>query len=344
MMTGRGRDAGMRRIFVIEANSPAARRILETSVAAPLERDRVVGCFSDASYPELIDIERRGRGFFAWGLEHGEDNIANWMVMANGDYVLIEQGNEYRYCARIMGRYESRVAAATWWGQESGGALREYLFFLSEPIEISLPVDEFDEDAATRNGDAHRIPDGLLEKVEQQYRSIDRFVRKRILDRSVGGPILDASGLIQVAETQARRLKLYDPDSNHDARDHIFRAIAQRRGEPHFRQQLLTAYGGRCAITAFDAVDTLEAAYILPFNGKYTQHPSNGLLLRADLHLLFDIGKLAIDTRTMTCVLAPELMEGHYRLIVGRPLSFPEDPSLRPSKEGLDAHRRRAGL
>ena len=82
----------------------------------------------------------------------------------------------------------------------------------------------------------------------------------------------------------------------------------------------------------------------MPFRGKYTHHPSNGLLLRADLHSLFDLGKLAVDTRTMAVILAEELLDTSYKILAGRPLRYPKDEEQRPSTEGLDLHRRLAGL
>jgi predicted restriction endonuclease len=107
---------------------------------------------------------------------------------------------------------------------------------------------------------------------------------------------------------------------------------------------LLEAYEHRCAITNFNAVDALEAAYIVPFRGKFTHHPSNGLLLRADIHALFDLGKIAIDTATMSIVITDDLIETSYRILSGRPLRYPKDESQRPSSEALDLHRRLAGL
>ena len=53
-----------------------------------------------------------------------------------------------------------------------------------------------------------------------------------------------------------------------------------------------------------DVVAVLKATHIMPYRGEETNHPSNGLLLRADLHTLFDVGLLTIDPKTMTVRLA----------------------------------------
>src|ERR1700722_13605652 len=80
----------------------------------------------------------------------------------------------------------------------------------------------------------------------------------------------------------------FDPKNIKDARERIRRTIVQRRGQAKFRNALLEAYGSRCAISGCGALEVLEAAHICPYQGSATNHVTNGLLLRADIHTLFD--------------------------------------------------------
>jgi hypothetical protein len=129
-----------------------------------------------------------------------------------------------------------------------------------------------------------------------------------------------------------------------DARTRAITAVVRRQGQVEFRQRLLAAYGRRCAVTGCDAVDALEAAHIGPYRGPHTNHLSNGLLLRADIHNLFDLGLLAVDTATMTLILAPALFATVYAELAGCPLHLPSEVHLGPNKEALDTHRHHAGL
>jgi hypothetical protein len=131
----------------------------------------------------------------------------------------------------------------------------------------------------------------------------------------------------------------FDPRSLEDAREKIRRAIVVRRGQRAFREELLKAYGGRCALTGCDLVDLLEAAHIVPYKGVDTNDVRNGLLLRADIHTLFDCGLLAIDSKAMKVVLASKVKRSSYRKLVGRKLRLPTDQSKWPSKAALDQHR-----
>jgi hypothetical protein len=335
----------MARIFIAVVESAHDRVELDRSVAAPIERQHVIRNFSDATYPELIDIERRGHGFFAWGLRATPENIENWFLMNVGDFVLIAQKGSYRQYAKVLGRYQNAKAARAIWNAEGPDEeVREYLFFLSEPMSVGLPRSELADYLPVLYADFYRIPDDAMERIEADFGSMERFARRRLLNTAVGGPILDMSGMIRVSERDLARLQVLEPQNSKDGRQAVIDTIIKRRGHPTFRQALLEAYEYRCAITSFNAPDALEAALIVPFRGKFTHHPSNGLLLRSDIHTLFDLGKIAIDTGTMSVVMTDDLMQTNYRILAGRPLRYPKEESHRPSSEGLDLHRRLAGL
>jgi hypothetical protein len=69
------------------------------------------------------------------------------------------------------------------------------------------------------------------------------------------------------------------------------RAIKTRRGQPAFRQALLTEYKGTCC--KIEAV--LEAAHIITHGDETNYSVYNGLLLGGDVHTLFDLGLLRIS-------------------------------------------------
>jgi hypothetical protein len=104
-------------------------------------------------------------------------------------------------------------------------------------------------------------------------------------------PTLDE--LLDDAAAEAEQEGHFDPHSIYDARNRVRREIVQRRGQRKFREKLLKAYGYRCAICGCDCVDVLEAAHVPPYLDGATNHITNGMLLRGDLHTLFDLQKIA---------------------------------------------------
>ncbi|MCY1031649.1 HNH endonuclease signature motif containing protein [Corallococcus sp. BB11-1] len=103
----------------------------------------------------------------------------------------------------------------------------------------------------------------------------------------------------------------YVPDEV-DAREIITRAIRARRGQAVFRQELRERFADTCVITRCGLVDLLEAAHIAPYRGEKDNHVSNGLLLRADIHTLFDLDLLGIHPETLTVSLHPRVVGMGY--------------------------------
>ncbi len=138
--------------------------------------------------------------------------------------------------------------------------------------------------------------------------------------------------------------QVIDPLLEFDERTRTLAAVVQRQGQPEFRNRLIEVYGGRCAITGCDAIDALEAAHIRPYLGPKTNHVSNGLLLRADIHTLFDKRLLAIDAERMTVVLHPSLKGTTYRDLEDKPIHLPSNSDQRPNKEAVRYHQERSSL
>jgi hypothetical protein len=136
----------------------------------------------------------------------------------------------------------------------------------------------------------------------------------------------------------------FEPPSVPDARDRILTAIAKRMGQPAFRKGLLAAYKGRCAISGCCVESVLEAAHIVPYRGPKWNHRRNGLLLRADLHTLFDLKLLAVDVDAMRVLVSPSLAGTCYEQYREVPITIPDDPDRRPSPKALKQHRRGSGL
>ena len=130
----------------------------------------------------------------------------------------------------------------------------------------------------------------------------------------------------------------FDPSNIKDARERISRMMAQRRGQPAFRNALLDAYNRKCAITGCEVVEVLEAAHILPYQGPDTNKVVNGLLLRADVHTLFDSGLIAVDVKNMTVLVDKSLEGSEYWTLRGQKLRLPSDTERRPSCEVLKMH------
>lgn len=150
--------------------------------------------------------------------------------------------------------------------------------------------------------------------------------------------------LLTSAERQLDKEDTFDPTGIKDARERILSSIVRRRGQPAFRKHLLVAYEGRCAVTGCDVEAVLEAAHIIPYKGSKTNHPCNGLLLRADLHTLFDLRLVTVDVGTMRLLVSPNLDGTSYENYHGKQVRVPNKPASQPSREALEQHRKVSGI
>ena len=85
-----------------------------------------------------------------------------------------------------------------------------------------------------------------------------------------------------------------------------------RRGQRAFRDNLLLAYGSECSITGEGPEEVLEAIHIVPHAESGINELDNGLLMRADLHHLFDDGLLSINPDTKNIEIDERLLNTSY--------------------------------
>ena len=152
------------------------------------------------------------------------------------------------------------------------------------------------------------------------------------------------SSFIESIPAAAADDDIFDPTTVKDARRRTVRKIAQRRGETAFRNSLLQAYAGKCAITNCSILDVLEAAHIYPYRGPETNSVTNGLLLRADIHTLFDCGLIVIDPDSLAVLVDRQLRGSEYGHLHGREISAPSRSSDSPSSYALRMHLEDARL
>jgi HNH endonuclease len=119
--------------------------------------------------------------------------------------------------------------------------------------------------------------------------------------------------------------------------------IHPRLGQGTFRIAVMDAYSRMCAVTGEHSLPALEAAHIRSYTSEGPHEVSNGLLLRADFHRLFDQGYVTVspDYRLeVSPCLKQEYHNGRsYYPFHGTELTLPSVTSLKPDPKYLAWHR-----
>lgn len=117
------------------------------------------------------------------------------------------------------------------------------------------------------------------------------------------------------------------------------REVRDRPGQLNFRRTLRHAYSNRCCISKCTIPEVLESAHIDPYLGDASDHIQNGLLLRADLHTLFDRHLIAIDPDTHRIHVATSVQaDPAYAALHHTPLQLPHGPASHPDTAALRRH------
>lgn len=136
------------------------------------------------------------------------------------------------------------------------------------------------------------------------------------------------------------------------AQPHLLRENPERYGEPilvqprlgqgSFRVLVTDAYDRRCAVSSERTLPVLDAAHIKPYSELGEHKVTNGILLRQDIHTLFDKGYLTITPDLKIEVsrrIREEFENGRdYYKYNGQPMRPPQNWMDRPSRDYLAWH------
>jgi hypothetical protein len=117
------------------------------------------------------------------------------------------------------------------------------------------------------------------------------------------------------------------------------RSVRARQGAPQFRKVLLDAYK-RCAITGERTTEALQAAHLVPYRGVTSNHVQNGVLLRADVHSLFDSDLIRIEPADYKIRIDESLKGTPYFKFDGKTLKLPKSRDHQPALVALNERRR----
>lgn len=323
----------MRQIFVFTAGDKQAREHLVDSILNP-----VPWRFLEEELPPnlasryLTAASESPDGFYAWGAVPGLKNLPNWTAMQVGDVVLTMYENKYHFISTVVEKIESVALATKIWGTNNDGQTWQYMYLLSRPKPIDTATTSRPAADYLRTGyrGFTKISDPKIHEILKDYGSLEAFIASAFGEKAAPADI-DAEMKQIAAEAEQAS---FDPENMADGRRRVLQDVVRRQGQPKFRRLLLAAYAGRCAITGCDVESVLEAAHISPYLGKDSNSVQNGLLLRADIHTLFDLGALKIAANGRIEI--DEMLIGTiYGAYEGQSIRMPDKQAEHPSPRAL---------
>ncbi|WP_225616683.1 HNH endonuclease [Variovorax sp. 38R] len=322
----------MRQLYIFTAGDADAREHLNDSIRNPQPSSLLDSHLTAERADYLRSLLPDSQGFYAWGAVPGERNIPMWNQMQDGDIVLTVFDNRYRYVSSVIAKIHNADLARAIWGQTPEGKTWEYMYILTQPRAVDVHVTSKPVIDYLNNGyrGFSRIGDERLAKIRGTYGNLENFVEE--VFSTVVPPSADEQDLVAAEATVDPTV--FDSENLVDGRKKVLAEVVRRRGQPKFRKDLIKAYDGKCAVTGCEIEAVLEAAHIIPYMDGDTNHVVNGLLLRADVHTLFDLGLLKIDA-TGRIHIADPLFGSIYEPYGGKRIHFPSQLSEHPDPGAL---------
>lgn len=176
-----------------------------------------------------------------------------------------------------------------------------------------------------------------LRALEGVYAQKDRQNAIRLLEPVAAHALMrshtDVEGYVQLELVAARE----GIDGGH-----VEAVVRRRVGQHRFREQLLERFGSTCAVTGSQPDAVLDAAHLYSFAEQGSHEDDGGLLLRADVHRMFDRLLITFDPRTWRSAVAPPVLKRHRHLqrIHDQPIAVPGP--LLPRAALIQEHHRAA--
>jgi putative restriction endonuclease len=182
---------------------------------------------------------------------------------------------------------------------------------------------------------------------EAWFRAPASFAANTVSGKSFGSHETDGAYLLRAVEERlpwgtAMPATPSMPGVQDEQRYGSPQLVLPRLGQGSFRVAIMDGFGRRCAVTGEKTLPILDAAHIRPWAEGGENLPGNGILLRTDVHRLFDLGYVTVNPEQRFEV-SPRLREDYengreYYELHGRLIRPPSDPSFTPSAESLDWH------
>ncbi|SDX96011.1 AAA domain (dynein-related subfamily) [Acetomicrobium thermoterrenum DSM 13490] len=168
-----------KQIFIFTAGNSEARQHLEISIKNPINLEKIIKFFESEDQEELRLINSR-HGIYAWGAMPGPSNERLWNELKPDDYVLCVYDNTYHYVAKILKKCRNEKCAQALWGSDSDGHTWEFMYFLSRPEKIEIPVQSLSQYLNKSYRGFTRISAAKVQTIEKDFGSIDEFIEKEL--------------------------------------------------------------------------------------------------------------------------------------------------------------------
>lgn len=206
---------------------------------------------------------------------------------------------------------------------------------LQDIIILGAPIDAAEDDADQVDAEAPEIT----------RFSSTAYSGQPAVDKTQVRPQPDAEDTVSAENETTAETRILPKDRQSDSyrlhQNQVIKTIQSalnRRTHFTLRRKLLEIYGKRCAITDCNILPLLDTVMIDSSGLDATDHPSNGLVLRTDLKILYNLFLIAVHPTDYRVMLSPSLRHSGYGYLEGHKIHLPKQEIYRPDRQRLQSH------
>ncbi len=188
-----------RQIFIFTAGNTDARENLHKTIENPIDINNALDLFPAENHDEIRKIHEN-HGLYAWGAVPGSQNIPRWNRIQSDDWMLCAYENTYHWVSQIVAKYDNEKFARAIWGEDGNNNTWQYMYFLTKPKKVEIPVQRLADVLNAQYQGFTRIGDERIGNIESRYGTVDEFIKNAFIERIEESGMTNTYGIIRSNE------------------------------------------------------------------------------------------------------------------------------------------------
>lgn len=173
-------------LFVFSAADSVAQANLSVSITQPIPIQRVLHFVGTEDAATLQALEATNSGLYGWGAVPGPMNDKYYETLKPGDYIICVYGSRCRFVATVSYKLDNAALARALWGDAEEGQTWQYMFFMTRPIPVDVPLVELDAFLPSRVFGFARVGDAKLQQIVDSFSTLTEFIDTKLIAPTSG--------------------------------------------------------------------------------------------------------------------------------------------------------------
>lgn len=215
-------------LFAFTAADSAAQANLDVSITRPIPASVIMQHVGEKDAVALQALEENIGGLYAWGAVPGFMNDKYYKVLKEGDHIICVFGGRCRFVATVTYKLDNAALARALWGEARPGTTWRYMFFMTSPAPVDVPLSQLDGFLPPQFFGFARVGDSKIQHIIDTYGTLSAFIDAKLLSSASAQPSSPPSNANTAATGAATALCLLGTEKDPTAIDDLAVHVRER--------------------------------------------------------------------------------------------------------------------